>query len=160
MSPFEKLAAALAIHAALTAGLLALLAVLQAAWPGFAARAALEADERPGRSLLAGIGAGLIWVALATAARRLRIPPVGLAVAALAAWLVVAGALAAASALGARLLLQLGRAATPLGGLALGWLALAGLGLVPVLGWLVLAMSLAIGAGAALRALFGRRVER
>ena len=76
MSPGE-LGAVVVAHGALTAGGLGLLAVVQSTRPGYAARAAAEADVRPGRSLLVGVGAAISWLGLASLGEQAGVKVVG-----------------------------------------------------------------------------------
>jgi len=140
-------------HAALAAGGLALLAVLQCALPELGRRAGVEAALRPGRSLLVGAGAWLAWLGLASLADRAGAPAAGALIGVGGMGLLALGSLGAALALGERLAAEAGRGLPPLTRLALGWAALAFLVYVPFLGWCAMLAALVMGSGAGLRAL-------
>ncbi|MFC1706998.1 hypothetical protein ACFL59_09295 [Planctomycetota bacterium] len=143
----------LLLHGALTAGILGLLAVLHAGVPDLAARGAEEATGRPVRCLLAGVGTVLVVLALGAVAKGSEKRVAGFLVAGLAAGTLLLGVLNASAALGRRIGVELDRGVSPLGGIALGWMALASLFYVPLLGWLVMGSALLVGVGAAIRVL-------
>ena len=138
-----------------------LLILLTALAPGFFARARRVVSAHPWQSFLLGLINFCFFFAIAAVFSESAVVPLkvvaGLVVLAVLPLMVVVGAAAAAGIAGERLLAFLfERPGTPLATLVLGLIGLGLVGLLPILGWLILAILLMIGFGASLLALFRR----